>query len=102
VLAPLAWVWGFFVVADSAQFSAMVTEVAPRHAVGTALTLQTSLGFLLTMASIQLIPLLVASVGWRWSFPVLALGPAAGIAAIRRLMRLAPSDSDNRSDRDSV
>ncbi len=88
VLAPLAWVWGFFVVADSAQFSAIVTEVAPRHAVGTALTLQTSLGFLLTMASIQLIPVLVASVGWRWSFPVLALGPAAGIAAIGRLVRL--------------
>jgi sugar phosphate permease len=86
MLAPLAWVWGFFVVADSAQFSAIVTEVAPRHAVGTALTLQTSLGFLLTMASIQLIPLLVAGVGWRWSFPVLALGPAAGIAAIRRLV----------------
>jgi MFS family permease len=86
MLAPLAWVWGFFVVADSAQFSAIVTEVAPRHAVGTALTLQTSLGFLLTMASIQLIPLLVAGVGWRWSFPVLALGPAAGIAAIRQLV----------------
>ncbi len=94
VLAPLAWVWGFFVVADSAQFSAIVTEVAPRHAVGTALTLQTSLGFLLTMGSIQLVPVLVAAVGWAWSFPMLALGPAAGIAAIRRLMRLAPPDAD--------
>jgi MFS family permease len=94
VLAPLAWIWGFFVVADSAQFSAIVTEVAPRHAVGTALTLQTSLGFLLTMASIQLIPLLVAALGWRWSFPVLALGPAVGIAAIRRLVRLVPATAD--------
>ncbi len=86
VLAPLAWVWGFFVVADSAQFSAIVTEVAPAHAVGTALTLQTSIGFLLTMATIQLIPVLEGVLGWRWAFPVLALGPAAGIMAIRRLM----------------
>ena len=85
VLAPVAWVWGFFVVADSAQFSAMVTEVAPRHGVGTALTLQTSVGFLLSVATIQLVPVLVAAWGWPWAFPILALGPAAGIAAIRRL-----------------
>ncbi len=85
VLGPVVLVWGFFVVADSAQFSAMVTEVCPPHAVGTALTLQTSLGFLLTMVTIQLIPALVETVGWRLAFPVLALGPAAGIAAIRRL-----------------
>jgi MFS family permease len=92
LLLPAVWVWGFFVVADSAQFSAMVTEVAPSHAVGTALTLQTCLGFLLTMASIQLIPLMVAAVGWRWAFAVLALGPALGIAAIGRLgFRAAPA-----------
>src|SRR5829696_221668 len=75
MLAPLAWAWGFFVVADSAQFSALVTESVPAHAVGTALTVQTSLGFLLTMVSIQLIPPLVSVVGWKWVFPVLALGP---------------------------
>ncbi len=86
-VALLAWVWGFFVIADSAQFSALVTEAVPPHAVGTALTIQTSLGFLLTMASIQLIPPLVEKVGWSWAFPVLALGPAFGIAAIRRLAR---------------
>lgn len=85
ILAPLTWVWGFFVVADSAQFSAMVTEVAPSEAVGTALTLQTSLGFLLTMVTIQGLPLLTEGGGWAWSFPVLALGPLAGIWAIRRL-----------------
>src|SRR6185503_3669610 len=67
VLVPLALVWGFFVVADSAQFSAMVTEMAPQHAVGTALTLQTCIGFLLTMATIQLVPVLVSAVGWRWA-----------------------------------
>jgi MFS family permease len=88
LVAPLVLVWGFFVVADSAQFSAMVTELAPPHAVGTALTLQTSLGFLLTMATIQLVPVLVEWAGWTLAFPALALGPAAGIAAIRRLRRL--------------
>ncbi len=87
-LAGLTWIWGFFVVADSAQFSALVTEVAPPHAVGTALTLQTSMGFLLTMATIQGVPLLVEATGWPWAFPLLALGPAAGIASIRRLKTL--------------
>jgi MFS family permease len=88
LVMAVALVWGFFVVADSAQFSALVTEVAPRHAVGTALTLQTSLGFLLTMASMQLVPHLVELVGWRWAFAVLAAGPALGIVAMQRLLRL--------------
>jgi MFS family permease len=87
VLGPLTWVWGFFVVADSAQFSALVTEVGPPEAVGTALTLQTSLGFLLTMATIQGLPLLTAQVGWALGFPALALGPAFGILAVSRLGR---------------
>lgn len=87
MLAPLALAWGFFVIADSAQFSTLVTESVPAHAVGTALTVQTSVGFLLTMVSIQLVPPIVSLVGWRWAFPMLALGPAAGIAAIRRLAR---------------
>ena len=77
--------WGFFVIADSGQFSALVTESVPDHAVGTALTLQTSLGFLLTMVTIQLVPVAVALVGWRWAFALLALGPAVGIAFIARL-----------------
>jgi MFS family permease len=85
-VGTLAWAWGFFVIADSAQFSALVTEAVPSHAVGTALTVQTSLGFLLTMVSIQLVPPLVAVVGWRWAFPILALGPMFGIASIRRLV----------------
>jgi MFS family permease len=88
ILAPVALAWGFFVIADSAQFSVLVTESVPAHAVGTALMLQTSLGFLLTTVTIQLIPPTVALVGWRWAFPLLAVGPAAGIAAIRRLLTL--------------
>jgi len=88
LVAAIAWIWGFFVVADSAQFSALVTELAPQHAVGTALMLQTSLGFLLTVATIQLVPALEGLWGWQWAFPVLALGPAAGIWAMERLRKL--------------
>jgi len=91
ILVPLAWVWGIAVIADSAQFSALVTEVAPPHAVGTALTLQTSLGFLLTMVTIQMVPPIVARVGWQFAFPALAAGPALGIIAIRRLRTLRAS-----------
>ncbi len=88
VVVAFAWAWGFLVVADSAQFSALVTEVAPPHAVGTALTLQTSLGFALTTLTIQAVPAAVELLGgWRWAFAVLALGPALGIAAIRPLAR---------------
>ncbi len=87
MLAPVALVWGFFVIADSAQFSVMVTESVPPHAVGTALTLQTSLGFLLTAGVIQLVPLLEARVGWPWAFSMLAVGPMLGIASIRALDR---------------
>ena len=88
ILAPIALVWGFFVVADSAQFSALVTESVPGHAVGTALTVQTSLGFLLTMTTIQGIPFIAARTGWQWAFAVLALGPLVGIFAVRRLVAL--------------
>ncbi|MBT8398379.1 MAG: MFS transporter, partial [Gemmatimonadetes bacterium] len=96
ILVPMVWIWGFFVVADSAQFSAMVTEVAPQEAVGTALTLQTSLGFLLTMVTIQGLPLLTSAAGWAWTFPVLALGPAFGIGAIMRLSRLRQAPAGPR------
>jgi len=88
MLAPLALVWGFFVVADSAQFSALVTESVPTHAVGTALTIQTSLGFLLTMFPMQIVPALARANGWRWVFAILSIGPAAGIWAVRRLLRV--------------
>lgn len=85
LLVPVALAWGFFVVADSAQFSVLVTESVPPHAVGTALTIQTSLGFLLTTVTIQAVPPVVRAVGWAFAFPMLALGPAAGIWSIRTL-----------------
>ena len=88
LLVPLALVWGYFVIADSAQFSALVTEVSPSHAVGTALTIQVAVGFLLTMVTIQVVPAIAEVAGWRWAFPILAAGPAFGIGAMRRLMRV--------------
>ncbi|MGH7709889.1 MAG: MFS transporter, partial [Gemmatimonadaceae bacterium] len=87
IMVAIALAWGFFVVADSAQFSVLVTESVPAHAVGTALTLQVSLGFLLTMLPMQLIPIVEGLVGWRWAFLMLTIGPALGIAAIRRLVQ---------------
>jgi len=86
-LLPLLLVWGVSIVADSAQFSAAISELAPREYVGTALTLQTSLGFLLTTATIYLLPAVAESVGWRWSMSVLALGPAIGVWAMLTLRR---------------
>ena len=85
LVVPLLLVWSVTVIADSAQFSTLVTRVVAPHAIGTALTLQTSIGFLLTTVTIQLVPLVSDRVGWRYAFPVLAVGPVLGILAIRRL-----------------
>jgi MFS family permease len=81
-------VWGFTVVADSAQFSTIVTELADQAYVGTALTLQLAVGYTLTAVTIWLIPLLEDAVGWRWAFAFLALGPALGVLAMLRLKYL--------------
>ena len=85
VMGPLLLIWGIAAVADSAQFSTAVSELAPLDYVGTALTLQTSLGFLLTTVTISLLPLVASSAGWRWSMSVLAVGPALGVWAMRSL-----------------
>jgi MFS family permease len=85
----VAIVWGLAVIADSAQYSASVSELAPRSYMGTALTLQTSLGFLLTLVSIRLVPEIVRVTGWQWAFPVLAIGPLLGIWAMWALLRSA-------------
>jgi MFS family permease len=85
VLLVVGLVWGFTVVADSAQFSTIVTELADQAYVGTALTLQLAAGFTLTVATIWLIPLLESSFGWRWAFAFLAPGPALGLMAMLRL-----------------
>jgi MFS family permease len=86
-LYVLVMVWGFAVVADSAQFSALVSEHAPRDHVGTALTLQTCVGFLLTMVTIELLPRLADAVGWQWASMLLVPGPLLGAWAMARLKR---------------
>jgi MFS family permease len=88
VLLLIAAVWGATVVADSAQFSACVTELGDPRYVGTALTMQTCLGFLLTTISIELVPYVVNAVGWKYAFAVLAPGPALGVVAMLRLRAL--------------
>ena len=85
IVVPVALIWGFTIVADSAQFSAVVTEVAPPGSVGTALMLQTSVGFALTGVSIQMTIWLAEVAGWQTAYGVLALGPALGIISMARL-----------------
>lgn len=88
LLISLCLIWGFAVVADSGQFSAAISELCQREYIGTALTLQTSLGFLLTMITIRLIPTLEGLFGWQWAFTFLAFGPAIGIWAMASLRRM--------------
>lgn len=92
LLTVLCLLWGFAVVADSAQFSAAVSELSDSRYVGTALTMQTSLGFLLTLLTIGMIPPLVERIGWEWAFTVLAIGPAFGIASMLRLRGLPEAE----------
>ncbi|MGH9467170.1 MAG: hypothetical protein ACRD1Y_07425, partial [Terriglobales bacterium] len=83
----VALVWGFWVVADSAQFSALVTELADARFVGTALTVQLGLGFTLACITIWILPWLEARLGWGGAFAALVPGPALGIVAMEKLRR---------------
>jgi MFS family permease len=91
LLVLVALVWGLTIVADSAQFSAAVTELAPPDYVGTALSLQTSLGFLLTLVSTWLVPRAAEAWGWPLAFAFLAPGPFLGALAMARLRQLPES-----------
>jgi MFS family permease len=85
IVLAIGLVWGFTVVADSAQFSTLVTEHADQAYVGTALTMQLAVGFTLTVATIWLMPVFADAVGWRWAFAFLVPGPALGVLAMLRL-----------------
>lgn len=85
LLGILCLIWGITVIADSAQFSASVTELSDPELIGTMLTVQTCVGFMLTLVTIHLMPLFVASVGWHFAFAPLALGPIFGVWAMARL-----------------
>ena len=87
LLLAVGLFWGFWVVADSAQFSTIITEVATQAYVGTALTVQLAAGFVLTVLTIYLVPVLSARYTWTWAFAVLAPGPALGAWAMLRLLR---------------
>jgi MFS family permease len=91
VTLAIAILWGITIIADSAQFSTAVTELSQPAYVGTALTIQTCVGFALTVASIWMIPVVVNWVGWRWAFAALGVGPFLGVAAMGRLRALPDS-----------
>lgn len=86
-LLLICLVWGLTVVADSAQFSAAVSEFCEPEYIGTALTLQTSVGFLITMVSIRLVPVIQDAAGWGLAFAMLGLGPLVGILAMTLLYK---------------
>jgi MFS family permease len=88
LLLFIAAIWGASVVADSAQFSACVTELGNPQYIGTALTIQTCIGFLLTTVSIELVPYFIKALGWRYAFVILAPGPLLGVIAMLRLRSL--------------
>ena len=87
LLVLLVLVWGAAVIADSAQFSAALTELTDVRYTGTALTVQTAVGFLITVVSIRFVPWFAGEVGWRFALVPLVLGPVVGILAIAPLAR---------------
>ena len=89
----IALVWGLTIVADSAQFSAAVTELADQNFVGSALAFQMGVGFAITIFTIWLLPLVAEALGgWRWTFFVLFPGPIVGTWAMLRLRRLPQAE----------
>ncbi len=91
LLVAVALVWGLTVIADSAQFSTIVTEVADQAYVGTAVTLQLAVGFVLTVATIWLVPVVRDGSSWFWAFVLLVPGPVIGVGAMLRLRSLPES-----------
>ena len=83
----IAFIWGITVISDSAQFSTAVTELAPSEYVGSALTFQMAVGFLLTVGSIDLVGYIVPIVGWKFAFSLLSIGPLIGIISMLKLRK---------------
>lgn len=92
LLLVVAAIWGATIVADSAQFSACITELGNPQYIGTALTIQTCIGFLLTTISIELVPYFINAAGWRYAFVILAPGPFLGVIAMLRLRSLPEAE----------
>ncbi len=88
VLTVICVMWGFAVIAESAQYSAAVSELCDSRYVGTAVTIQTCIGFFLSMITLRWVPSLVEQAGWGVAFAMLAAGPAVGIWFMVRLRQL--------------
>ena len=80
--------WGITVIGDSPQFSALNAEYAPREYLGSTLTIVNSIGFLLTIVSIQLASWLLPLVSIEYLFWLLLPGPVIGLWALRPLWRV--------------
>ncbi len=87
IVLLLCFIWGIAIIADSAQFSASITELAPPERIGTMLTVQTSAGFLLTLVTIHLMPYAIDLLSWRYAFSILAIGPFLGVIAMMTLRK---------------
>jgi len=92
----LAVIWGIMVIPDSAQFSALVADYAPAELAGSLLSLQTSLGFLLTIGTVQATSIVAEQIGWPATLALLSLGPYFGVVAMARLIRLTGSQAHAR------
>lgn len=88
IMIAVLIVWGLTVIPDSALFSSLVADAAPPERVGSIMTLQTAIGFLLTAATVQLTPIAAEAFGWPVVLAIMAIGPALGMLAMRALMRL--------------
>ncbi|MDF2365906.1 MFS transporter [Sneathiella sp.] len=93
LLIALCLIWGVSIVADSAQFSTCVIELSPKNMIGTMLTIQTSIGFLISLTTIHLIPVFIDFVGWHYAFAPLAVGPFLGVIAMMKLRHLPEATS---------
>lgn len=82
VTVVISIIWGIAIIPDSAQFSVLVADHARSDQAGSLLTFQTALGFALTIATVQLAPVVAEQAGWAVMMGMLALGPAAGIFAM--------------------
>jgi hypothetical protein len=97
-----AWLllWGITVAGDSPQLSALTATNAPPHAVGSVLTLTNSIGFAISIVSIELHVRLATHVPLEHLLPWLAIGPIAGLWALRGLTRSQASVGARSSPRD--
>ncbi|MEH7380352.1 MFS transporter [Bacillus sp. JJ1533] len=100
IIAILGIIWGVSIIADSAQFSALITEHADQRYVGSSLTVQLAIGYILTIVVIFLIPFIESIIGWKYTFLILLPGPVLGFLSMYRLHRIktrvAMSDQDKR------